>query len=138
MIVLTEGSLAADPLIAAVAAPEHGGIVVFLGVVRADPVAQGTVTRLEYETHPVMTRTALEVIVADAARRFGARVAVAHRTGSVNVGETATIVAAGAPHREAAFAAARFAIEELKRTVPVWKREVSSAGTAVWVEGAPL
>ncbi len=138
MVVLSDAPLTADPLIAAVSGPHHGAIVVFLGIVRRDPTAAGEVESLHYEVHPSMTRIALQAVVRIAEAELGARVALAHRSGECAVGEIATIVAAGAGHRDAAFAAARLAIEEIKRTVPVWKREVTAAGSGSWVEGVAL
>ncbi|CAN5231818.1 hypothetical protein BH18CHL2_BH18CHL2_09440 [soil metagenome] len=66
-------------------------------------------------------------------REHGARLAIHHRVGDLRIGETAVVVAAGAPHREAAFAAARAAIDELKQVVPIWKKEHGQDG-AVWIE----
>lgn len=138
MVVVSGTPLSVDPLIAAVSGPAHGAVVLFLGIVRRDMTPAGAIERLKYDTHPTMTRTALEAVARTAGERHGARVAIAHRSGEVAVGELATIVAAGAPHREAAFAACRLAIEELKRTVPVWKQEVTAAGKTAWVEGTAL
>lgn len=138
MVIVSAAPLSADPLIAAVSDPAHGAVVVFLGIVRRDATPRGSIEKLKYETHPTMTVAALEAIVKAAGVRHAARVAIAHRSGEVAVGELATVVAAGAPHRDAAFQACRFAIEELKRTVPVWKQELTSAGAGEWVEGVAL
>ncbi len=102
--------------------PTLGGVVVFAGRVRADPTPAGTVTALVYEAHRGPALQALRALEADARRRFGAGRTVAwHRVGSVRVGEIAVVVGAACGHRSEAFAATRFLIDQLKRTVPVWK-----------------
>jgi len=102
--------------------PALGGIVLFAGRVRADPTPAGTVTALLYEAHRAPALAALRQLEAEARRRFGAGRTVAwHRLGRVRVGEVAVIVGAACGHRRQAFAATRFLIDRLKRTVPVWK-----------------
>jgi molybdopterin synthase catalytic subunit len=73
-------------------------------------------------------------IVAEAESRWQVAVALSHRVGSLAVGDTAVAVAAASAHREAAFAACRYVIEEVKRRVPVWKREYYADGTVIWVD----
>lgn len=108
--------------------PGQGAVATFTGVVR-DHNQGKEVVRLEYEAYPTMVLRTLERIVrgieADIA---GARVAIAHRTGVLAVGDLAVVIAASAPHRAEAFAACRRAIEELKADVPIWKKEVSPDG----------
>jgi molybdopterin synthase catalytic subunit len=95
------------------------------------------VEKLEYEAYPEMAEREMDKIAAEAAERFaGARVAIAHRTGLLAVGELAVVVAAAAPHRAEAFAACRYAIDELKLRVPIWKKEFASDG-AFWVDDRP-
>jgi len=102
--------------------PTLGGVVVFAGRVRADPTPRGSVTALVYEAHRGPAVQALQDLEAEARRRFGAGRTVAwHRVGRVRVGEVAVIVGAACGHRTEAFAATRFLIDRLKRTVPVWK-----------------
>jgi len=102
--------------------PALGGVVLFVGRVRADPTAAGTVRALVYEAHPGPALRVMEELEAEVRRRFGAeRAVVWHRVGRVPVGEIAVIVGAACGHREPAFEATRFLIEQLKRTVPVWK-----------------
>jgi molybdopterin synthase catalytic subunit len=72
-------------------------------------------------------------IVAEAEARWPARIALAHRVGALAIGEAAVAIAAGAAHREAAFAACRFVIEEVKRRLPIWKKEFYADGTIEWV-----
>lgn len=130
---LTHDPIALDGLLAAVAAPGHGGTAVFLGTTRA---AEGehTVEALEYEAYDDLAVAELEAVAAEA-EALGARVAIAHRLGRVPVGEASVAVVAAAPHRPAAFAACRLAIDEAKRRVPIWKRSVHADGTAVWKDG---
>jgi len=102
--------------------PTLGGVVVFVGRVRPDRTREGAVVALEYESHRAPALRALTQLEVDAKRRFGAVRTVAwHRVGRVRVGEPAVIVGAACSHRRAAFAAAEFLIDELKRSVPVWK-----------------
>ena len=99
-----------------------GGTAVFVGRVRPDRTREGVVSALVYEVDRKPALRALARLEAEARRRFGAQHVVAwHRTGTVRVGETSVIVGAACGHRSEAFAATRFLIEELKRTVPVWK-----------------
>ena len=113
----------------ALEASELGGVVVFAGRVRADPTRAGTVTALVYEAHRGPALDALRAIESEARQRFGAGRTVAwHRVGRVRVGEIAVIVGAACPHRAEAFAASRFLINRLKRTVPVWKEARARRG----------
>jgi molybdopterin synthase catalytic subunit len=72
-------------------------------------------------------------IVAEAEARWNCAVALQHRTGTLEIGETAVAIAAASPHRDEAFAACRYVIEEVKRRVPIWKREYFADGTVEWV-----
>ena len=117
---------------AAVAAAEAGAVVSFSGVVRNHDHGRG-VLRLSYEGHPSAGEL-LRTVAEEIAARPGVRgVVVSHRVGDLAIGDIAVIVAAGAPHRDAAFNAARAAIDELKTIVPIWKKEHSDDG-AVWIE----
>ena len=79
----------------------------------------------------------MDKIVLEAARRWpGSRVAIGHRTGHLEIGEIAVVIVAAAPHRAEAFEACRFAIDTLKESVPIWKREVATDG-AYWVDDRP-
>jgi len=75
---------------------------------------------------------------AEAADRFAARLAIAHRTGRVAVGEPSVAVAASTPHRAAAFAACQYGIDELKARAPVWKQTAYADGEATWVDGCAV
>ncbi|HEX5042230.1 MAG TPA: molybdenum cofactor biosynthesis protein MoaE [Candidatus Polarisedimenticolaceae bacterium] len=132
-------SVQAEPLdlsalLASVQAPSLGGIAVFLGTVR-DHHAGRAVVRLEYEAYPAMAEAEMRKIAEDAKARFGvARIALAHRTGRLEVGEVSVAVAVGSAHRKEALEACRFLIDTLKRTAPIWKRELYEDGAA-WIEG---
>lgn len=101
-----------------------GGVVLFVGRVRPDRSAGGEVGALFYEAHVPVAERALRALEREARRRFGARrIVLWHRTGNLAVGVPSVIVGAAAPHREEAFAAARWMITELKRSVPIWKTD---------------
>jgi molybdopterin synthase catalytic subunit len=131
-------TLSARPLdpgevVTRVTGPDAGGLVTFVGTVR-DRSRGRSIRHLEYEAYPGMAEREMERIADEAARQWpGTRVAMAHRTGHLAVGEIAVVVAAAAPHRDAAFAAARYAIDTLKARVPIWKKEVAADGE-YWVE----
>jgi molybdopterin synthase catalytic subunit len=104
--------------------PACGGVVVFVGKVRPDRGRRGRVVALDYEADVPMARAQLEALGRAATRRYGAPCTVLHhRLGRLPVGTISVIVGAAAPHRRAAFAAARFLIERLKREVPIWKAD---------------
>ncbi len=130
---LSEDPRDVDAVAARVAGSDAGGIVTFVGRVR-DRARGKQIERLEYEAYPGMAERELEKIAAEAAERWpGVRVAAAHRTGVLGIGEIAVVVAAAAPHRAEAFEACRFTIDALKERVPIWKKEVATDG-AYWVE----
>lgn len=118
----------------AVRSPARGAALLFLGEVRE--VNEGRrVLFLEYEAYEPMARRALESLGASIESRFpGAKVAIVHRLGRLQPGETSVAIAVAAPRRADAYAASREAIEALKREVPIWKKEHFEGG-AVWVEG---
>ena len=112
---------------------DAGGIVTFIGAVR-DASRGKQIRHLEYEAYPGMAEREMQKIADEAAAQWpGARVAVAHRTGHLEIGELAVVVAAAAPHRAEAFAAARYTIDTLKERVPIWKKEVATDGES-WVD----
>lgn len=130
---LMERAIDPGEVIAAVQAPSHGGIASFVGLVR-DHHGGRQVVRLEYSAYEAMAEAEMARIVAEAAERWAAKVAVRHRVGSLEVGEVAVAIAASAPHRGAAFEACRYVIEELKRRVPIWKKEHFADGSVAWVD----
>jgi len=117
--------------------PASGAVVVFLGVVRDHADGRDGVTALTYEAYETEAARVMGEIVATARTRWSdlARVALLHRTGRLALGESAVAVVVSSPHRAAAFDAARFCIDTLKETVPIWKQEHHSGG-ADWGLGA--
>jgi molybdopterin synthase catalytic subunit len=115
-----------------VAGPDVGAVVTFTGTVR-DNARGRDVVALEYEAYPPAAEKMLARIGADIADRWpSARVAITHRTGRLASGEASVVIAVASPHREAALAAAAYAIEQIKIIVPIWKKEFYQDG-AVWV-----
>jgi molybdopterin synthase catalytic subunit len=118
---------------AEVAAPRHGAVVTFVGVVREMSDSGRPVRYLEYEAYDELALREMEAIV----RRIEAQwpdcsVAIVHRVGRLEIGETSVAIAVATPHRAVAFEACRLAIDRLKETVPIWKKEVFLDGEA-WV-----
>lgn len=121
--------------IAEVTTPECGGIGVFVGTVRASggEGARADVQALEYETHPTLAVQRLEAVAKAAGDRWDVRRVVAeHRSGRCAVGEPTVVIACAAPHRADALEACRWMIDEIKREVPIWKKEIYADG-ASWV-----
>jgi molybdopterin synthase catalytic subunit len=129
---LTRAPLDLGSLVSRVSAPARGGIACFLGTVR-DHHQGRTVTSLEYSAYDAMAEAECARIVAEARARWQADIALEHRLGHLDVGDAAVAIAAAAAHRDAAFAACRYVIEEVKRRVPIWKRERFADGTEIWV-----
>jgi molybdopterin synthase catalytic subunit len=132
---VTDRPLELTEVVAAVSGPGQGGLVTFSGAVR-DHTRGRRVLRLEYEAYGEMAVKKLEELGAQARERWGAALAIVHRVGTLVPGELAVVIAASAPHRAEAFHACSFAIEELKRDVPIWKKEVYEDGD-VWVGLGP-
>jgi molybdopterin synthase catalytic subunit len=130
MVTLTDEPLSVEPLIAHVSRSGAGGIAIFVGVVR-DHADGRAVTLLEYEAYRPMAISEMERI-AKRLSNDDVTVAVAHRLGSLRVGDIAVVCAASAAHRPNAFAACRALIDEIKAHVPIWKREHGPQG-AYWV-----
>ena len=114
--------------------PECGATVTLDGYARKWTAGRET-DYLVYEAYEPMALSELNKIGAEAHKKFEiAHVGIVHRTGRLEIGETSVVIAVSAPHRRAAFAACEWLIKELKRTVPIWKKEVFRDGE-VWVEG---
>lgn len=132
-VLLTAEPLSLDAAFQAVVRPGCGGTALFVGTTRS-PSEGRVVETLEYEAFEEAAVAAMERVARAAVERHGLGAAyLAHRLGVVPVGEPSVIVAASAPHRPAAFAGCRELIDELKRTVPIWKKERWAAGGARWV-----
>ncbi|HEV8400562.1 MAG TPA: molybdenum cofactor biosynthesis protein MoaE [Gemmatimonadales bacterium] len=131
---ITRHPLDVAELLSQVQSRERGGTCVFLGTARAD----GDVTAIEYSAYEAMAIDESVRILSDAqAQWHDARVMLQHRLGLVPVGEASIAIAAAAPHRAEAFAACRFVIEEVKKRLPVWKKELRADGSQAWVAHGP-
>ena len=125
---LTADTVVLDEVVALVASPEAGAIATFTGTTRVHSRGR-TVRYLEYEAFEGMAEQELERIGRHLVEAHGlCAVAITHRVGRVEIGETSVAIAVSAPHRAAAFAACREAIDTLKETVPLWKKEVYEGG----------
>ena len=114
--------------------PECGATVTLDGYAREWTRGRRTLY-LVYEAYAPMAQRELEGLGVEAHERFEiAHIGIVHRTGRLEIGETSVVIAVSAPHRRAAFEACEWAIRELKRTVPIWKKEIFEDGE-VWVEG---
>jgi len=117
-------------------APGDGALCLFVGVVR-DRNRGRTVVRLEYEAYEEMALPLMEEIAVEARRRWPVTdLRMVHRLGTLEVGEPSVAVAVAAPHRDEAFAACRYAIDTLKATVPIWKKEFYADGEE-WQDERP-
>lgn len=132
-IELAEGAVDSVAALAFARGPDCGAAVLFEGTVRRWTRGLET-TRLEYECYRSMAERELNLVASEAGASFGLEsVAICHRLGSVPVGEVSMAVAAGAAHRRAALDAVAWIVDEIKRRVPIWKRDFRADGTAVWV-----
>ena len=124
----------ASALIRAVSCPSHGAVILFLGIVRE--VNDGReVTGIEYSAYESMASRELAAIALEAETRFaGARVAVEHRLGELALEEASVGIAVAHAHRGPAYDTSRWVIEQLKRRVPIWKREQYTDGSRDWVD----
>lgn len=116
--------------------PGAGGIAVFVGTVR-DQTKGKPVVRLEFEAYGKMAISEMQKIAEQIFERWPAhRVSIHHRVGNLQIGEIAVVIAVSTPHRKAAFEACEYAIDTLKETVPIWKKEIFEDGE-VWVAAHP-
>ena len=116
--------------------PDCGALVLFSGTARDHAEGRPGVHRLEYEAYEEQVTPRLAAVADEARARWGTvgRLALLHRVGEVPIGEAAVVVVASAPHRAEAFEAARFCIDALKATVPIWKRESWDGGESWGLE----
>jgi molybdopterin converting factor subunit 1 len=141
---LVRERIGVDEIAASLKAPEDGAVVVFDGIVRnfsivpgepREPGARRTLY-LEYEAYEPMALAKMREIGAQIHAKFSIhRLVIVHRLGRIEIGETSVLIGVSSPHRGAAFDACRYAIDTLKRTVPIWKKEYFSDGAA-WADGA--
>ena len=135
-IQLLDQALQSQSCIDFVASGDVGGIAVFIGTVRNCTKGK-PVLRLDFEAYEPMAVSELKKIAIQAKEQFKVqKIAIHNRVGSLEIGEMAVVIAASAPHRDAAFEACRFAIDTLKQTVPIWKKEIFENGE-VWVAAHP-
>lgn len=138
MAELIHAAIDVSALLASAARPDCGAITLFLGTTR-DHHEGRRVTRLSYEAYAPMAIAALERLEREAPERFAiATCRVTHRLGDVPLAEPSVAVVVAAAHRAPAFDACRWVMDELKRTVPIWKKEFFAEGDAAWVKGTPL
>ena len=132
---VTEEVIDAAALVAEVVSPHDGAALLFLGVVR-DHNDGRDVTHLEYDAYIEMAERMLETIVAEARARWDTgEIRVVHRVGRLEIGEASVAIAVASPHRDEAYQASRYVIEELKKRAPIWKREGYVESDSTWLGG---
>jgi molybdopterin synthase catalytic subunit len=132
MFHVTNHPIDLDELVRFVTDAEAGAVATFIGTTRNNNEGRQVIA-LDYEGYPEMAEKELRRIGEDAKTKWPiCRMAITHRLGPVQIGEASVIIAVSSAHRDAAFAACRFAIEEIKKTVPIWKKEVFDGGE-VWI-----
>jgi len=140
MFRVTNQPIDLSELVRYVADAEAGAIVPFIGTTRNNNEGRKVIA-LDYDGYPEMAEKELARIGAEAKNKWSiCKMAIVHRLGPVQIGEASVIIVVSSAHRDAAFAASRFAIEEIKKTVPIWKKEVFEGGE-VWIgtqTGQPL
>ena len=140
MFRVTREPIDLQELVTYVTDPSAGAIATFIGTTRNNNEGRRVIA-LDYEAYPEMAEKELARIGEDAKKRWKIqRMAIVHRIGPVQITEASVIIAVSAAHRDDAFQACRFAIEEIKRSVPIWKKEVYEGGE-VWIgtqSGQPL
>ena len=122
-----------EALTGLVTGPDRGGIVSFVGLVR-NHHAGSVVVELEYSAYGPMAERAIAAIVTEVRERWPVAAAVVHRLGRLAIGDVAVAVVVAGGHRGEAFEACRYAVEEVKRRVPIWKRERYADGSEAWVD----
>ncbi len=140
MFRVTRNPINLQELVEFVTDPEAGAIVTFIGTTRNNNEGRRVIA-LDYEAYPEMAEKRLARLGEEAKKRWSIqRIAIVHRIGPVQITEPSVIIAVSAAHRADAFEACRFAIEEIKKSVPIWKKEVFEGGE-VWIgtqSGQPL
>ncbi len=136
MIELTEQAIDQEEVLAAVASDAAGAVVTFDGRVRNHSAGK-SVTHLYYEAHPPVALEVMRAIRREALERWPLEgVAIVHRIGRLEVGDSSVFIAVSSAHRAPAFDASRYIIDTLKQKVPIWKKEFSPDGES-WVEPPP-
>lgn len=136
MITLSDQPLDVNSITQLASHSEAGAVNVFVGTVRANTQAK-KVIRLDYEAYEPMAVSEIHKICEVAKQRWPIKkIAVSHRVGSLTVGEMAVVVAVSTPHRKESFEACQFIIDNLKQTVPIWKKEIFEGGEE-WISAHP-
>ncbi len=135
---ITRRRIKPGDVLASVADDSAGGTVMFLGTVRNRSEGK-KVVGLTYEVYREMAEKRIEQIEKTVRSRWPVvKIALVHRYGSLRVGEVSVVVAVSCEHRGEAFEACRYAIDEIKRSLPLWKKERSGTGAEKWVKGTPI
>jgi molybdopterin synthase catalytic subunit len=135
---IVDRPLDACALLAEVANTRNGASIVFVGTVR-DQNEGAPVTGLDYSSYSQMAERELEAIVEEASDRWGTEdIVVEHRIGALELGDASVVIAVGHPHRSEAYEASRYIIEELKKRLPIWKKEHYVDGRSEWVSTAEM
>ena len=135
LVAITEDPIRAEDFLAGLPSSSDGALVLFLGVVR-DHHEGKQVTGLVYEAYREMAEETLRSIAEEVEKNFGTdRIVAKHRIGSLGIGEVATAIGIATPHRDNAYAASRYFIEEIKKRLPIWKQETYVGGEKRWLDG---
>lgn len=138
MIKITYDPIDVSAITQSVSDDGSGATVLFLGTVRDHSDETSQVSEMYYEAYTEMAEAALKEIEDEATRRWRLKkFAAIHRVGTMRVGEVSVAIAVSAEHRNEAFDACRYAIDTIKKTVPLWKKEISGSGSR-WVKGVKL
>ena len=130
---ITEVLLDPAPLVALVQSPDMGAVVTFAGIVRNNFGGRAT-AYLEYQAYEPMAATVLRSLAEQARGRFSTgAIAIHHRVGRLEIGETAVLIVVAAPHRHEAFEAAEWLMDRIKEVAPIWKKEIWADGASEWV-----
>ena len=134
MFRIVAGDIRLETAVRAVEGPDRGAIATFSGMARAHHAGK-RVLSLEYHAYPEMAERVFRAIGEEVASRFGTpHVAILHRTGRLEIGETSVVIAVASAHRREALAGCAHAIERVKAIAPIWKREYYEGGST-WIEG---
>ncbi len=134
MVKLVSEEIGIDEVLCAVENPSTGAVALFLGRVR-DYAEGRDVLRMDYQAYPEMAIKKMQEIEDEVVKRWPTQhIALVHRIGNLGLGDVSVVVAVACAHRKEAFEACRYAIDTLKETVPIWKKEYFTDGEA-WVEG---
>ena len=129
---LTDKPIELNELLAFVRDPAAGAVSTFIGATRDNNEGRSIIS-LDYEVYPGMAEQEMVKLGEEAAEKWEiTRMAIVHRIGNVPIGEASVIIAVSAPHRDDAFKACRYAIDELKKRVPIWKKEIYQGGE-IWI-----